>query len=113
MTSINQKMARGIVWMVGARLMDRLIGVLSTLVLARLLVPDDFGLVAMATAILGILELLGAFNFDLALIQRNEPGREHYDTVWTFNVLFGLLCGAALVLLAIPASTFYREPRLE
>lgn len=57
------------VWMVSARLMGRSIGILSTLILARLLVPEDFGLVAMATAIGGMLDLLDSFSFDVALIQ--------------------------------------------
>ncbi len=112
MTDINKRMATGIIWMVCARLMDRSIGIVSTLILARLLVPADFGLVAMATAIGGILDLLGAFSFDLALIQKEKAESQHYNTVWTFNVLFGVLCGLLLVALAEPAAHFYREARL-
>lgn len=112
MSSINERMAKGIVWMVGARLMDRSIGMLSTLILARLLVPGDFGLVAMATAIGGILDLLGAFSFDIALIQKTNAEPKHYNTVWTFNFIFGVTCGIVMILLAHPAATFYREPRL-
>lgn len=99
--------------MVLARLMDRAIGVISTLILARLLVPADFGLVAMATALSAVLELFGAFSFDLALIQNKDAGRYQYDTVWTFNVLFGVACGLAFAALALPAAHYYREPRLE
>ena len=112
MANINQRMAKGIVWMVAARLMDRSIGIVSTLILARLLVPADFGLVAMATAIGGMLDLLGAFSFDVALIQNTKAERRHYDTVWTFNVIFGLACTAGLLALAVPASHFYHEARL-
>lgn len=112
MRSVQQRMAHGIAWMVAARLVDRCVGVVSTLVLARLLVPADFGLVAMATAIGGVLDLLGAFNFDLALIQRKDAGRAQYDTVWTFNVAFGAFCAAILAFLAVPASLYYLEPRL-
>lgn len=112
MPNINQRMAKGIVWMVAARLMDRSIGIVSTLILARLLVPADFGLVAMATAIGGMLDLLGAFSFDVALIQNKQAERSHYDTVWTFNVIFGLVCTAGLIVLAVPASHFYHEARL-
>lgn len=110
--NILQRMTNGIAWMVAARMLDRLFGVASTLVLARLLVPADFGLVAMATTIGGLLELLGAFSFDLALIQKKNAERRHYDTVWTFSVLFGLGFALALVLLAGPAAAFYHEPRL-
>ncbi|MGQ0652114.1 MAG: lipopolysaccharide biosynthesis protein [Betaproteobacteria bacterium] len=113
MRSIQQRIASGIIWMVAARLIDRSIGVLSTLILARLLVPEDFGIVAMAAAIGAVLELMGAFNFDLALIQKKDAGKQHYDTAWTYNVLFGLFCGAALIATAGLAASYYREPRLE
>ncbi|MES2152917.1 MAG: lipopolysaccharide biosynthesis protein [Pseudomonadota bacterium] len=105
-------MANGIAWMVGARLADRLIGVFSTLILARLLMPSDFGLVAMATAIGAVLDLLGSFSFELALIQNPDAERKHYDTVWTFNVIFGAVCALGMVVLAELAAGFYREPRL-
>lgn len=111
-SSINSRMARGILWMVGARFVDRLIGIFSTIILARLLVPADFGLVAMATAIAGVIDLLGAFSFDLALIQNAQAQRRHYDTVWTFNVIFGIGCAFVLIILAVPAATFYHEARL-
>jgi O-antigen/teichoic acid export membrane protein len=113
MTTVQQRMAAGVVWMVAARIADRAIGVVSMLVLARLLLPDDFGLVAMATAIGAVLDLLGAFNFDLALIQRKDANKSDYDTVWTFNVMFGCFCAVSLLLLAAPAAVFYREPRLD
>ena len=112
MSNINQRMAKGIIWMVGARLMDRSIGIVSTLILARLLVPADFGLVAMATAVGGMLDLLGAFSFDVALIQNSKAERKHYDTVWTFNAIFGLICTLGLIALAIPAATYYHDSRL-
>jgi O-antigen/teichoic acid export membrane protein len=112
MENINGRVGVGIIWMIGARLADRLIGIVSTLILARLLVPGDFGLVAMATAIGAILDLLGAFSFDLALIQKKNTERKHYDTVWTFNVLFGVGCGLCLIGFAEVAARFYSEPRL-
>jgi O-antigen/teichoic acid export membrane protein len=56
---------------------------------------------------------MGAFGFDSALIQRQDARREHYDTVWTFEVIFGIAIAVVLVLVAIPAAGFYREPRLE
>jgi O-antigen/teichoic acid export membrane protein len=105
-------MAKGAAWMVAYRLVDRSLGMINTLVLARLLVPEDFGLVAMATSVSAILELFNAFGFDAALIQRANASRVHFDTVWTFNVGAGLLMGTCLLLLAWPLSLFYHDPRL-
>jgi O-antigen/teichoic acid export membrane protein len=66
----------------------------------------------MATAIVGLTELMGAFGFDTALIQRQDTQRTHYDTAWTFSVIFGVAIAILLLTLAIPAAEFYREPRL-
>lgn len=105
-------MARGAAWNVLFRVADRGIGLLSTVILARLLVPADFGLVALATALIGLLTLLSDFGFDIALIQNPNAERRHFDTVWTFNVVFGLSTALVLLLLAAPAARFYNEPRL-
>jgi lipopolysaccharide exporter len=99
--------------MVSFKLVDRGLGLVSTIVLARLLVPTDFGLVAMAMVLIGALQLLVAFSFDVPLIQNPHAGRDQFDTAWTFNVLFAALCSVILALLAPAASDFYHEPRLE
>ena len=86
--------------MVVSKLLDRSIGIVSVVILARLLVPADFGLVAMATAIIAIVELLSAFNFDMALIQSQQATQAHYDTAWTLNVVMAAAC-ALLVAVAV------------
>ena len=106
------QVARGATLMVAFKLLDRSIGLVSTLILARILTPADFGLVAMATAVVAFTQLMGAFGFETALIQRQDAQRHHYDTAWTFNALFGLAIGITLCFLANPMAAFYREPRL-
>lgn len=109
---MRKEMARGAAWMVAFRLFDRSIGIISTAVLARLLVPADFGLVAMAMSVIAVIELATAFSFEVALIQKADPSREHYDSAWTLNILMAL--GGALVTaaLALPAAGWYGDPRL-
>src|SRR5438067_2459511 len=98
--------------MVAARIADRSVGLISTLILVRLLVPADFGLVVMATVMISALQVLTAFSFDLALIQNASAERRHYDTVWTLAVLFGATITLGLIVLAPLAAAFYGEPRL-
>lgn len=109
---MKAEMAKGAAWMVLFRLFDRSIGIVSTVVLARMLLPADFGLVAMAMSVIALIELATAFSFDVALIQKKEPTREHFDTAWTLNLI--VAGGGALVtaLLAWPAAAFYGDPRL-
>lgn len=112
MKSLRRSIATGAVWMVLFKLLDRSLGLISTMILARILVPADFGVVAMATSLVGILELLSAFGVDAALIQRRDATREHFDTAWTLNVLAATTVATLLVLLSWPLSRFYGDPRL-
>lgn len=106
------EIARGAAWMVLFRLFDRSIGIVSTVVLARLLLPADFGLVAMAMSVIAIIEMATAFSFDIALIQKKEPTRAHYDTAWTLNLMLAAGGGLLTVALAFPAANFYGDARL-
>src|SRR3546814_195555 len=58
--SLNRRIARGAAWMVGLHFVSRCIGFVSTIVLARLLVPADFGLVAIAMALVASIAVFGA-----------------------------------------------------
>lgn len=94
------------------RISVRGIGLVSTVILARLLVPADFGIVAMAMSILAFLELATAFSFDIPLIQKQDADRNDFDSAWTLNLAFYAGLTILLVLLAQPAADFYQESRL-
>jgi len=113
MENINNKMAKGAAWMVIFKLAGRSIAIVSTMILARLLIPGDFGLIAMAMSVIAILELMSAFGFDMALIQNQNANDSHYNTAWTYNVIFGLVSAVILILIASPIASFYNESRLE
>lgn len=112
MTSIGYRIARGAGWTVSMRLLERFLGLLSTLVLARLLVPEDFGVIAMATSVAAILEAITAFGFEWAIIQKRTEDPRHLNTAWSLNVLVGFANALAIVSLTTPAALFYSEPRV-
>lgn len=112
MASLGRTLARGTAWMIAFRLLDRSVGLISMLVLARVLTPADFGLVAMATALIAFVELFGWLGLEIALIQRPGATREHFDSAWTMNVLIGASVAFALLLCAWPLARFYDDGRL-
>lgn len=109
---MRRAIAHGAAWMMLLRLLDRGLGLISVIALARLLSPGDFGVMAMAMTFIALIELAGAFSFDVALIQRPDPTREHYDTAWTMNLGFAVLCAALIAGLSPLAAAFYKEPEL-
>jgi lipopolysaccharide exporter len=98
--------------MVLFKLLDRSLGFVSTLVLARLLVPADFGLIAMATSLIALLETVTYFGLDTALLRQTNASSAQYNAVWTLNVATGSIIAAAMIALSVPAAHFYREPRV-
>lgn len=94
------------------RLVERSLGLISTLILARLLVPGDFGMVAMAMSFIAMAELLSAFNFDTAIIQNQSATPAHFNSAWTCSMLLGASITLLMVGLAVPIASFYGRPEL-
>jgi lipopolysaccharide exporter len=109
---VKDAIGAGAVWLLLLRIFDRVCGFGSTLVLARLLAPADFGIVAMAMSVIALFELVTAFGFDVVLIQKAHPERKHFDTAWTLSILLYIACALGIGLLSIPVAAYYSEPRL-
>lgn len=104
-------MLRGSIWMIGMRWAIRFIGLASTLVLVRILSPQDFGIIAIATIVTGLFEIFAETGQRLALIRHPKLTAEHLNSAWTMQVLIctGL---AALIFLSAPlAEAYFREPQ--
>jgi lipopolysaccharide exporter len=110
---LGVRVATGAAWMIALRLSIRGIGLVSIIILARLLVPADFGLVAIATALSGALAAMSEFGFQVALIQNQAADRRHYDTAWTLGIVRGLVVAVALAAAAPALAATYSDPRLE
>lgn len=105
--------ARGAGWMVGWRLATRLLGLGSTLVLARILTPDDFGLIALATSFAIALEVVLELGLEDQIIRARQLDRSVYDTAFTLNLLRAVLIGLLVAAAAGWAARFFGDPRLE
>lgn len=110
---VGKAIARGAAWTVALRMVVSFIGVISTLFLARLLAPQDFGIYALAMTVYAFVDLLGAFGFGTALIQNQDATPSHYNTAWTLNLMFALMTSTLLFVFAPFAAAFLEEPKLE
>ena len=85
---------------------------MSIIVLARLLMPADFGLVAIATTMLYVLAAVTDLSLSNALVQHSNPTEEHFHTAWSLNMARAIVIGTLFVAAAYPAALIYDEPRL-
>jgi O-antigen/teichoic acid export membrane protein len=109
---IGRSLLSGGIWMTALRWSRRGLGLVTTFVLARLLTPGDFGLVAMAMGVIGLIEILGYAGQMMALIRHPAPTREHYDSVWTLSILLSACLMLLLWALAGPAGLYFHQPRV-
>jgi len=89
-------MVRGSFWTMAMRATTRLTSLTSTVILARLLQPTDFGIVAIAMLIVGGVEIFSAAGQRAAIVRYINPTLDHYDTAWTVSVLIGLFLATVI-----------------
>jgi O-antigen/teichoic acid export membrane protein len=104
---------RGSVLTLVMRWLSRLTGLVSTVILVRILSPEDFGLVAMAMIVVGLVDLFADTAVDLALIRHPNPDRTHFDSAWSVSALAGAGLALLLIVIASPVATYFAEPRVE
>ncbi len=110
--SIYKHMLRGSLWAVGQNFSIRFIGLFNTVILARLLAPDDFGLVTMASMVLGFLNSFVDLGHSALLLRQPVATRKHCDTAWTFSILRGVVVGVFLAAISPWVAEYFREERV-
>lgn len=107
---LSRRVAHGGVWSFLLSVLSRALSLVRTVVLARLLAPEDFGLFGITLLALSALERFTQTGFDAALIQKQEATRAHLDTAWAVQIGRGLLLALVLVLAAPHVAAFFEEP---
>ncbi len=112
LNDIKRSVMRGAAWTLAANGGDRLLGIVSVSILARLLAPQDFGLVSMGFAAAAAIDCLGAFGFDWALVRQPNVTPQHLNTAWTLRIIVNVISAVAIAALAGPAADYFHETRL-
>lgn len=110
--SLKTTAVRGGSVAIGAEGIDFFLRLGSIAILARLLVPEDFGLVSMVLAITSIADRFRDFGLGSATIQSREITHEQVSTLFWLNMGLGAALMAAIATLGYPIALFYSDPRL-
>ena len=110
--SLRKQAVSGIKWVSSAQVGQQAVQFATSIVLARLLGPSDFGLLAMALVVSGFLSVFRDLGTSAAVIQHKDPSQGLLSSIFWANALFGLLSMVALYAIAPLAAVYYREPRV-
>ena len=95
------------------RWLMRLLGLISTVVVARLLAPSDYGVVAIAMIAVGLLETIAYLGVDLSLIKDQNAGQDEFDSAWTIQLIQGIAISTLLYFSAPWVALYFNEPRAQ
>lgn len=109
--SLSKKVVRGGIWVFALRITNRGLGFIRTIILARLLVPEDFGLLGIAMLAIAMLETFSQTGFQTALIQKKEDVKSYLDTAWTVSAIRGILLFLILFFFSSLIAKFFNSPQ--
>lgn len=110
--SLRQKAAKGVVWSVIQKWGTQAISFLIIVILSRLLAPEAFGLIALATVFTDVVQIFMDQGLSAAIVQRTDLEREHLDTAFWISVLLGVLLAVVGIATSGLVAAFFGEPRL-
>lgn len=109
---VSGRSARGILWSVGTNSLGYAARLASIPVLARLLTPDDYGLVAMVTAVTGLIAVLGTLGLSEAVLQQRHLTQDQASTLFWVNVAAGAALAAITALCSPLLALLYGRPEV-
>lgn len=109
---LDHSLLRGIAWTAGVKWGTQVLTWVSTIVVARLLTPADYGVVGMAAVFLGLITLLGEFGLGAAVVTLRELDERQVRQLNTLSVLLGVAGFGAACAAALPLARFFDAPRL-
>lgn len=111
--SLKYKAIKGVMWSAIERFSVQGIQFVLTIIIARLVSPSDYGLIAMLGIFLAIAQTFIDSGFSNALMQKQDRTEKDFSTVFYFNIIVGVFVYLLLYLCSSYVAIFYNEPKLD
>jgi len=111
-SKLDGALLRGMAWTGGVNWLTQVASWGSTMIVARLLSPEDYGLVGMAGVFLGLVTMLSEFGIGAAVVQLRTLTHEQIAQVNTLSVAFGVCAFTLSCIAAAPLAAFFNAPQL-
>jgi O-antigen/teichoic acid export membrane protein len=109
---LKSKVVSGVAWYGGSRVVLQAFTWATTIVVARVVPPADYGLLGMALVYLGLVDFLNELGFGAAIVQRSDLDHRDLDTLFWFGLASGVTLYLATVAFAPAVGGFFGQPRV-
>lgn len=107
---LRDKVTVGVAWSVAEKLGSMLMQMVVSIVVARLLIPEDFGVLAILTFFTALMAVVVDSGFSQTLIRKTEPTESDYKSVFLFNIVTSLVLYAVMTALSPAIAAYYNLP---
>lgn len=111
-SSVRKQAVKGVIWSAIERFSVQGIQFILSILIARFVLPSEYGLIAMLSIFLAIAQTFVDSGFSNALIQKKDRTEEDFSTVFYFNIVIALLIYGLFYVFAPSIASFYEEPKL-
>lgn len=108
--SLSIRVARSLFWATALPLCSRLLSLIRTIILARILIPEDFGLFGLGFTFITLLETFTSPGLQDAIIQKKNETNKDLNTAWTFHIIRGIFLVIVLFLTYPLLANYFNEP---
>lgn len=112
MATLKAEAVHGVKWTATSNLVVTILKYVRTIILARLLIPNDFGLMTMVTVVVGLGQAFSDMGISLAIVWKQDASRDELSSVYWFNIFTGVAVSGIVAAAAPLVVRFYNEPRL-
>ena len=110
--SLERKVFRGVSWLAFFKAISQTVSWVTTIFVARILLPNDYGLFAMTTILTGYLEIFSNLGLGIAIIQKKDLNENELSSVFWFTLSFTMLLAISCFPISYLTSSLMHEPRV-
>lgn len=110
--SIGEQVASSVRWMAGMRVVSQALSWVGTLIVIRILVPEDYALMALASVVIGLLDILDDMGLADAIVKQKDPSKEYIKQIFGLLLVFNAVFYSILFFSSPYVAEFFDDERL-
>ena len=112
MSNLKNKVFSGLIWTYAERFFAQIISLLVTVILARIIAPEEYGIIAIISVFITIADSFAINGLGNSLIQKKNADELDFSSVFYFNIFFSIIIYIIFWIFAVPLAKFYNEQLL-
>jgi lipopolysaccharide exporter len=109
----SPSISRNVLWVAFANIFGRGLNFISGIIVARILLPEDFGIISMAATFSGLIDVFSRLGIEVFVVSKQNISKEEINSVYWLNIIIGLAFALIMVIAGPAVATIYKTPEVK